>query len=102
MPSALAKEMLERVEADPKVQILHKHTGAEAFRIAKHIFKADDAWAEQFTASKKSRSFGFLYSRHLRKNKILIYKLVIGDSVLGESLPYDKGYKLYNEAAGKN
>jgi hypothetical protein len=98
MPSALAKKVLEEVEADPKVQILHKHTGAEAFRIAKHMFKADDTWAEQFTASKRARSYGILYSRHLRKNKILIYKLVIGDSVLGESLPYDKGYKLYNEA----
>jgi hypothetical protein len=102
MPSALAKEVLEKAKAHPKTQILHQHTASEAFRIAKHMFKADDAWAEQFTASQKSHAFGFLSSRLLIKNKILVYTLIIGDSVLGEKFPYDKGYKLYNEALDKN
>jgi hypothetical protein len=98
MTSALAKKVLEDAEADSKTQILHKHTATEAFRIGKHMFKSDDAWAEQFTASQKSRAFGFLSSRLLRKNKILVYTLVVGNSVVGEKFPYEKGYKLYNEA----
>jgi hypothetical protein len=98
MPSALAKEVLEDAGSDSKTQILHEHRATEAFRIGKHMFKGDDAWAEQFTASQKSRAFGFLSSRLLRKNKILLYTLVIGDSVIAEKFPYEKGYKLYNEA----
>jgi hypothetical protein len=99
MPSALAKEVLETAEQNPKIQILHKHTGKKAFEIAKSMFKADEAWASQFTSSQRSHAFAFLYSRMLIKNKIIGVKLIIGkDSVLGETFPYEKGMNLYEAA----
>lgn len=79
--------MLEDAEQAPKIQILYKHTGKQAFEIAKSMFKAD-----QFTASQKSHAFAFLYSLVLIKNK------VIGkDSVIGEEFPYEKGMELYDD-----
>jgi hypothetical protein len=76
MPSALARKVLEEVEKNPKIQILHTHTGTKAF--------------------------GFLYSKLLRKNKIIVYTLIIEDSVISQRFSYEKGYTLYNEAVDKN
>jgi hypothetical protein len=91
MPSAL-----EAAEKNPKIQILHKHTGKKAFEIAKSMFKTDDAWTEQFTSYQKSHAYAFLYSRLLRKNKVIGIKLIISpDSVLGEEFSYKKGMDLY-------
>lgn len=99
MLSALAKKVLEDAEQNPKIQILYKHTGKKAFEIAKSMFKTDEAWASQFTASQKSHAFAFLYSRMLIKNKVIGIKLILGkDSVLGEEFPYEKGMKLYDDA----
>lgn len=99
MPSALAKKVLEDAEQNPKIQILYKYTGKKAFHIAKSMFKADQPWSDQFTASQKSRAFAFLYSRMLIKNKVIGIKFIIGkDSVLGQEFPYEKGMKLYEAA----
>ena len=101
MPSKRAKEVLESYEQNPKIQVLHKHTGKKAFLTAKAMFKADESWADQFTPSQKSHAFAFLYSRLLIKNKVIGIKLIIGsDSVLGEEFPYEKGMELYDAALG--
>lgn len=102
MPYALATKVLEEVEKNPKIHILHTHTGTKAFQIGTHMFKGDEEWEAQFSASQKSKAFGFLYSKLLIKNKIIIYTLIIGDSVLGERFSYEKGYTLYNESVDKN
>jgi hypothetical protein len=103
MTSKWAKEYIDELKEDTKIQILHVAKGGAAVNHMKEIlFPYDEEegnkWSSQFTADKKRTAQLIVYSHMKRTKKTIIFKLLIGTkeegSLVGEQVTYEKGMKL--------
>ena len=94
-----SSDFLKEVKEDPKHQVLHTLKGKKALNAMKQVlFKEDPEskeamkWAGIWNEKEVRAALLIVYSRLLRKNKVIIITLIIGDdAVLGEKLTYEKG-----------
>jgi hypothetical protein len=103
MTAKWAKEYLDELKEDPKIQILHTEKGAAAMNSIKQaLFPYDeegaDKWAAEITSSQKRSAHLIVYSQLKRTKKVIIFKLLLGTKETGSSpgqqLTYEKGMKL--------
>jgi hypothetical protein len=103
MTAKWAKEYLDELKEDPKVQILHTAKGAAAMNSIKQaLFPYDeegaDNWATQITPAQKRSAHLIVYSQLKRTKKVIIFKLLLGTKETGSSpgqqFTYEKGMKL--------
>ena len=98
MTAKWAKEYINELKEDPKVQILHTVKGANAVNILKQVFYPydeleGDKWFTQFTPAHL-----IIYSQLKRTKKVIVFKLLVGKKETGSSpgqqVTYEKGMKL--------
>lgn len=103
MTAKWAKEYINELKEDPKVQILHIVKGANAVNILKQVFYPydeleGDKWLTQFTPSQKRTAHLIIYSQLKRTKKVIVFKLLVGKKETGSSpgqqVTYEKGMKL--------
>ena len=103
MTAKWAKEYLDELKEDPKVQILHTAKGAAAMNSIKQALfpydeEAADNWATEITSSQKRSAHLIVYSQLKRTKKVIIFKLLLGTKETGSSpgqqFTYEKGMKL--------
>lgn len=96
-----AKEYLDSLKADPKVDIQKIFTGKAALAVAQNILFADDIpeghkFAKKWTAAEVGAAAAVFYKR---KSKI-VFKFYIGSgegmSALGEQRPLEEALKLWS------
>jgi len=100
MTAKWAKEYINELKEDPKVQILHIVKGANAVNILKQVFYPydeleGDKWS---TPAQKRTAHLIIYSQLKRTKKVIIFKLLVGKKETGSSpgqqVTYEKGMKL--------
>jgi hypothetical protein len=103
MTSKWAKEYIDELKEDTKIQILHVAKGVIAVNSMKEVFfpydeEEGNKWSSQFTAGKKRTAQLVIYSQMKRTKKIIIFKMLIGTkeegSIVGQQVSYEKGMKL--------
>ena len=103
MPAKWAKEYIDELKDDPKVQILHTAKGADAVnKIKQTLFPYDEQaannWAAEITPGQRRSAHLIVYSQLKRTKKVIIFKLLLGTketgSSPGEQFAYEKGMKL--------
>jgi hypothetical protein len=103
MTTIWAKEYVDELKKDAKVQILHTAKGGAAVNVMKEVFYPydeveADKWLAHFTASTKRTAHLIVYSQLKRTKKVIIFKLLTGTqeegSLVGEQVTYEKGMKL--------
>jgi hypothetical protein len=103
MTAKWAKEYLDELKGDPKIQILHTAKGAVAMNSIKQALfpydeEAADKWAAEITSSQKRSAHLIVYSQLKRTKKVIIFKLLLGTKETGSSpgqqFTYEKGMKL--------
>ena len=103
MTAKWAKEYLDELKEDPKIQILHTAKGAAAMNSIKQALfpydeEAADKWAAEITPSQKRSAQLIVYSQLKRTKKVITFKLLLGTKETGSSpgqqLTYEKGMKL--------
>jgi len=103
MTAKWAKEYLDELKEDPKIQILHTEKGAAAMNSIKQALfpydeEAADKWAAEITSSQKRSAHLIVYSQLKRTKKVIIFKLLLGTKETGSSpgqqFTYEKGMKL--------
>ena len=103
MTAKWAKEYLDELKEDPKIQILHTAKGAAAMNSIKQALfpydeEAADKWAAEITLSQKRSAQLIVYSQLKRTKKVIIFKLLLGTKETGSSpgqqFTYEKGMKL--------
>jgi len=103
MTAKWAKEYLDELKEDPKVQILHTAKGVAAMNSIKQALfpyneEAADNWATEITSSQKRSAHLIVYSQLKRTKKVIIFKLLLGTKETGSSpgqqFTYEKGMKL--------
>ena len=103
MTAKWAKEYINELKEDPKVQILHTVKGANAVNILKQVFYPydeleGDKWFTQFTPAQKRTAHLIIYSQLKRTKKVIVFKLLVGNKETGSSpgqqVTYEKGMKL--------
>ena len=102
MTAKWAKEYINELKEDPKVQILYIVKGANSVNVMKQVFfpydsEAAEKWTTQFAAKKRTAHL-IIYSQLKRIKKVIIFKLLIGSKETGSSpgqqITYEKGMKL--------
>ena len=103
MTAKWAKEYIDELKEDPKVQILHTAKGGDAVNKMKQgLFPYDEVeankWAAQIPPAQKRSAHLIVYSQLKRTKKVIIFKLLLGTketgSSPGEQFAYEKGMKL--------
>jgi hypothetical protein len=103
MTAKWAKEYLDELKEDPKIQILHTAKGAAAMNsIKQSLFPYDeeaaDKWATEIKSSQKRSAQLIVYSQLKRTKKVIVFKLLLGTKETGSSpgqqFTYEKGMKL--------
>ncbi len=103
MTAKWAKEYLDELKEDPKIQILHTAKGAAAMNSIKQALfpydeEAADKWAAEITPSQKRSAQLIVYSQMKRTKKVIVFKLLLGTKETGSSpgqqFTYEKGMKL--------
>ncbi len=79
-----------RYKSNPKIEIYSLIKGEKGFDIALETLFKDDVsegkeWAKQWTAAEKRNAVYFTYKRKLISKYKVGLKLIIGDSVIGET-----------------
>jgi hypothetical protein len=103
MTAKWAKEYINELKEDPKVQILHTANGGDSVnKIKQALFPYDEAeadkWAAQIPSVQKRSAQLIVYSQLKRTKKVIVFKLLLGTketgSSPGEKFTYEKGMKL--------
>jgi hypothetical protein len=103
MTAKWAKEYIDELKGDPKIQILYTEKGGAAVNSMKQVFfpydEAEaDKWAAHITPTQKRTAHFIVYSQLKRTKKVIIFKLLLGTketgSSPGEQFTYEKGMKL--------
>ena len=103
MTAKWAKDYINELKEDPKVQILHTVKGANAVNILKQVFYPydeleGDKWLTHFSPAEKRTAHLIIYSQLKRTKKVIIFKLLVGKKETGSSpgqqVTYEKGMKL--------
>jgi hypothetical protein len=103
MTANWAKEYLDELKEDPKVQILHTAKGGAAMNSIKQaLFPYDEQaannWAAEISPVQKRSAQLIVYSQLKRTKKVIIFKLLLGTkekgSSPGQQFTYEKGMKL--------
>ncbi len=103
MTTKWAKEYIDELKKNPKIQVLNMTKGVDAVNTMKEALfpynqEEGDKWSSQFTAAKKRVADLVVYSYMKRTKKIIIFNLLIGTkeegSLVGEQFTYEKGMKL--------
>jgi hypothetical protein len=100
MTAKWAKEYINELKEDPKVQILHTVKGANAVNIMKQVlYPYDELEGDKLsTHTQKSTAHLIIYSQLKRTKKVIVFKLLVGKKETGSSpgqqVTYEKGMKL--------
>jgi hypothetical protein len=103
MTAKWAKEYIDELKKNPKIQVLNVTKGADAVNSMKEVVfpynqEEGDKWSSQFTPAKKRAAHLIVYSYMKRTKKIIIFNLLIGTkeegSLIGEKVTYEKGMKI--------
>lgn len=103
MTSLWAKEYIDELKKNKKIQVLHVIRGSSAIHTMKEILfpytmKDGDSWSSQFTAATKRTAQLVVYSQLKRTKKVILFTLLTGSkkegSLVGEQMTYEKGMQV--------
>ena len=103
MTAKWAKDYIDELKEDAKVQILHTTKGVQAVNAMKEVLfpydeQTADKWLTQFTPAQKRTAHLIVYSQLKRTKKVIVFKLLLGTKETGSSpgqqFTYEKGMKL--------
>ena len=100
-------DVLQRMETDPKIEILHIIKGSRAVSIMSNVLFPDNLearheWVSRFAIRIKRRAVLVIYARTKRVNRDIIFSLLTGltretGNVTGQSFTYKKGMEVIEE-----
>ena len=87
MVNVLGNEILSKYRKEGRYPVTHVYRGKKAMSIAKRVFDMTDSYCDRhWTRKQQDEAVSFIVAMKRIKYIHYIFKLAIGDSVLGEKL----------------